>query len=175
MARTREAGFSLIELMISLVIIGVLATIAIPMFLGYRVRASQAEAKANLSALKVAQSAHYAESNGFTDDLSLLAWRPEGSPRYLYGFTSDGEPAASSMNDTLELASALPNVGYTTVNTVLTPGIPLSEADFPAGLDVTKQSYRIGAIANLDADGTLDFVTTDEVGNLSSVTNDASF
>lgn len=174
MAR-RQDGFSLIELMISLVIIGVLATIAIPMFLGYRVRASQAEAKANLSAIKVAQSAHYAEANGYTDDLSQIAWRPEGSPRYLYGFTSDGEPAPSALNDTLELASRLANVGYTTVNTVFMPGILLTEADLPAGLDVSKQEYRIGAIANLDADGTLDFVTTDQAGNLSTVTNDASF
>ncbi len=173
MARKQD-GFSLIELLISLVIIGVLATIAIPMFLGYRVRASQAEAKANLSALKVAQSAHYAEANGYTDDLMLLAWRPEGSPRYLYGFTSDGVPAASSRNDTQELATALSDPGFSTVNTVLVPGIPLTEADLPAGLDATRQEYRIGAIANLDADNTLDLVTTDQYGNLSSVTNDAS-
>ena len=174
MARKQD-GFSLIELLISLVIIGVLATIAIPMFLGYRVRASQAEAKANLSALKVAMSAHYAEANGYTDDMTLLAWRPEGSPRYLYGFTSDAEPAASGANDTLELLSALPTAGYTTTNTVLVPGIPLTEADLPAGLDVTRQSYKVGAIANLDADNTLDLVTSDQFGNLASVTNDAAF
>lgn len=174
-ARSRrfESGFSLIELMISLVIIGVLATIAIPQFLGYRIRSAQTESKANLGAIRVAQVAFYAESGGYTDDLSQLAWRPEGTPRYLYGFVSDAHPAASGRNDTSELAGAWV-VDYSTVNMRITPGIPLTEADLPGIAVATKQGFTVAAVANLDGDLTLDVVVMDQAGVGTIVTSDAS-
>jgi prepilin-type N-terminal cleavage/methylation domain-containing protein len=66
----RSRGFTLIELMIVVAIIGVLASIAIPSFVNYQLTSKRAEAFANLSALAKAQKSYFAEFNTFVDVLA---------------------------------------------------------------------------------------------------------
>jgi type IV pilus assembly protein PilA len=54
-------GFTLIELMIVVAIIGILAAIAIPNFLTYQMKSRQSEAKTNLQAIKTSEVAFQAE------------------------------------------------------------------------------------------------------------------
>ena len=56
-----QKGFTLIELMIVVAIIGILAAIAIPNFLQYQMKSRQSEAKTNLQAIKTSEVSFQAE------------------------------------------------------------------------------------------------------------------
>jgi prepilin-type N-terminal cleavage/methylation domain-containing protein len=59
MAKMRVRGFTLIELMITVAILGILAAIAIPSFSGFIARAKTAEATTNLGVLFKTAAAYY--------------------------------------------------------------------------------------------------------------------
>jgi len=63
--RNRNAGFTLIELMIVVAIIGVLVAIAVPSFLRYQLRAKRSEAYANLEAIATAETSYFAANGLF--------------------------------------------------------------------------------------------------------------
>jgi type IV pilus assembly protein PilA len=58
-------GFTLVELMIVVAIIGILAVIAIPTFLEFRLKAKTAEAKSNLGAIRTAELSYFSEWDCF--------------------------------------------------------------------------------------------------------------
>jgi type IV pilus assembly protein PilA len=109
--RTRHsrAGFTLIELMIVVAILGILAAVAIPNYLRFQLRARSSEGKTNLAALRTAEEAHFAEHDaylaaavtpvvppgttkqswpavtpGCPSCFDSLAWAPEGDVLFQY-------------------------------------------------------------------------------------------
>jgi type IV pilus assembly protein PilA len=81
--RRLKAGFTLIELMIVVAIIGILAAIAIPNFIKFQARSKQSEAKTNLKAIFTAEKSWYGEHDTYTD-LSIAGYNPERGNRYWY-------------------------------------------------------------------------------------------
>ena len=57
-----EDGFTLIELLVVLVIIAVLLAIAVPSYLGFKARAADRAAQANLRAAMPAAEAYYTDT-----------------------------------------------------------------------------------------------------------------
>lgn len=58
---SRESGFTLVELVITVAIIGVLAVVGVPTYRRFIERAIQAEAKVSLGSIARAQQAYFAE------------------------------------------------------------------------------------------------------------------
>ncbi len=87
-----KQGFTLIELMIVVAIIGILAAIAIPNFIKFQARSKQSEPKANLKALFVAQKSYFAEKDTYSSSVSYIGFVPERGNRYAI---ANGGPAAS--------------------------------------------------------------------------------
>jgi type IV pilus assembly protein PilA len=91
-------GFTLIELMIVVAIIGILAAIAIPNFVEFQCRSKQSEAKTNLRALASAQEAYRAEYDtymnvppiGYENTLpNEIGFQPVGK-KVRYTYMSEG-------------------------------------------------------------------------------------
>ena len=82
-----QKGFTLIELMIVVAIIGILAAIAIPNFLTYQLKSRQAEAKTNLQAIKTSEVAFQAERGCYigvaVEGVAAPAGRYQNSSIYL--------------------------------------------------------------------------------------------
>ena len=65
MKRMVTKGFTLIELMIVVAIIGILAAIAVPNFVKFQCRSKQSEAKTNLKGIYVAEESYRAENDTY--------------------------------------------------------------------------------------------------------------
>jgi type IV pilus assembly protein PilA len=81
-----EKGFSLVEVLVVILIIGVLAAIAIPSFVSQKDKAGDAAAKSYVRTLRTAEEAQLSDSGAYTNDLNklkaiepTLADRPDGT------------------------------------------------------------------------------------------------
>lgn len=84
----RQGGFTLIELMIVVGIIGILAAIAIPNFERYQSKARQSESKIALAAIYGGEKAFYSEYTAYAASMDAIGYVPEGLKRYYsVGFT----------------------------------------------------------------------------------------
>lgn len=84
-----QKGFSLVELMVVVAIIGILAAIAVPNYQRFTAKSKQAEAKSNLSAVYSAERAFFAEWQTFQGGFAIVGYQPTGTLRYRHGFSAN--------------------------------------------------------------------------------------
>jgi type IV pilus assembly protein PilE len=79
---TSNKGLTLIELLVVIIIVGILAAIAIPVYTNYMQRARRADAKTALEQLRAAQEMRRAERGSYSNDLTALrtTWGVPSNP-----------------------------------------------------------------------------------------------
>jgi type IV pilus assembly protein PilA len=160
----KQEGFTLIELMIVVAIIGILAAIAIPNFLRYQAKSRQSEAKTNLGAIFVAETAYFSEATRY-GSFSEIGYALAGTTnRYTYRSPATGGAAASANNAADRIACGLP--AACTIQSDAAPALPSNAAVAPAG-------FTASAVTNLDSDATIDGWSVNDVkGGLSAALPD---
>jgi type IV pilus assembly protein PilA len=133
-SHVRKGGFTLIELMIVIAIIGILSAIAIPAFLRFQLKAMTSEARTNLAAIRTAEELYHAEFGVY---VSATA-----SPPGVNGNTK------TNFSNTSGAGAGFDQIGW----------VPDGPIYFNYSISTSSAATRNGeywaaAVADLDADG----------------------
>jgi len=70
--RVKSQGFSLIEVLVVIAILGILAAVAVPQFIAFRLRSIDSQVQSDVKNLVVAQEAYFADMNTYVGSLQEL-------------------------------------------------------------------------------------------------------
>jgi type IV pilus assembly protein PilA len=143
---TKNKGFTLIELMIVVAIIGILAAIAIPNFLGFVSKARRSEVKSNLEAIYRAELAYFGEKDRYSSSFSDIRWVPVGVAHYTYSVGTEYFGKDNTVN-------------------------PKPASATPAANDNSFAAYGWG---NIDSDSIVDIWHIDQMKNIVNDVDDIS-
>jgi type IV pilus assembly protein PilA len=158
-------GFTLIELMIVVAIIGILAAIAIPNFIKFQARSKQSEAKANLKAMYTAEKAYFQEKDTYSALVGTIGFAPERGNRYSYvlaGASATYDSRTSTTPTTGTNATGIMVDAFKYPNETSQPAFPTTGCDPVGSIAVVtgvQGSFEGAAIGNVDNDSTLDVWT----------------
>ena len=150
-----DQGFTLIELMIVVAIIGILAAIAIPNYMAYQAKARRSEVKANLGAITKSEIAFQGEKSRFSG-FSEIGWGITGvSQRFTYRtMTTDlaGNPGAVEVRGPISGNSAEHSLYPATSSQVSFTATATGSIDNDPALDEWHVNETLAGLFSPDVD-----------------------
>ena len=111
-----QKGFTLVELMIVVAIVGILASVVYPSYTGFILRSDRTEAQRELMRLANLQEQLFVDSRSYSDDMNDLGQLPD--------------PYVTPSNN-YSIAATIANNGTTYVLTATAVGSQLRDTDCP--------------------------------------------
>lgn len=153
----RQDGFTLVELMVVVAIIGLLSAVAIPNFKKYQAKSKMSEAKLQLAAVYTAETSFYSDYNMYAQCLVYMGFDP--GPEYLnryyaVGFTTavaaNASAHAAAVNSGLN-ATDCPAANNGAAGAAAAQSNPNPTRSFPAGKGI---GGTIAGVAHIDGTAT---------------------
>lgn len=155
-----DAGFTLVELMVVVAIIGLLSAVAIPNFKKYQAKAKTSEAKLQLASLYSAQTSFFSDYDYYATCLNLMGFDPSGEAATRYYAVGFGASVTATVATAAVSAGAISFCG--TANTSITAGVSASSSlghfsygagkgvsGLASGLTSIPATYTVGANGDL--------------------------
>ncbi len=168
-------------------VLGCLGAIATPKFVTFSCKAKQSEAKTNLLGLYTAERAFFGEYGFFTTDLVSLNWAPDGTPRYIVGFSAPSSPRTDPRLPGLDptrrttLDPRVRENHYSNSRMIALDQRSLTDADLARGVaaaSATTSGFLALAVGDIDPDSgsklLFDVWSIDETRSLTAVSNDCT-
>ena len=170
--RYREEGFTLVELMVVVAIIGILSAIAVPNFKKYQAKSKTSEAKLQLSAAYTAEQSFYADYDTYHACLKYMGFNPANETASRYYAVGFGGVTACTQCDAVAVANGgVTGTGACTFGaneSLFAAGKKLGgvgaittfSASDAGGLGVAEDQFTLGAVGFID-----DNFTTSSTGS----------
>ncbi len=164
---SKDAGFTLIELMVVVAIVGILSAVAVPSYQKYQAKSRSSESRLQLSAAYNALTAFHSEYNVYASCLSQMGFDPsaESANRYYtVGFTGDSATIGAAVGNGAACLGGAPTRLFPAIKTAGGAAV----ATIPAVVTTAAavDTFLVGAAGNIWDEGQPDVWSINQIKTL---------